>query len=106
MRRPRFAISSHPPFSTTPSGPSLGEPRLPLSTGSPSTVNCSMWHLCSTTPASRAQSVRWISPSAARPWPERFLGAHDISPEVQEVVTNAIALHHTPGVGLDQGPEA
>ena len=35
-----------------------------------------------------------------------FLGARDISPEDQRVVTNAIALHHTPGVGLDHGPEA
>jgi len=26
--------------------------------------------------------------------------------EGQEAVTNAIALHHTPGVGLDHGPEA
>ena len=35
-----------------------------------------------------------------------FLSAHGVRPEDQEVVTNAIALHHTPGVGLDHGPEA
>ncbi|MFY9917125.1 MAG: HD domain-containing protein [Mycobacterium sp.] len=36
----------------------------------------------------------------------RFLAAYDVSPEDEEVVTNAIALHHTPGVALDHGPEA
>ncbi|MCV7077670.1 HD domain-containing protein [Mycobacterium szulgai] len=35
-----------------------------------------------------------------------FLRAHEVNPEDQRVVTNAIALHHTPGVGLDHGPEA
>lgn len=35
-----------------------------------------------------------------------FLDAHAIDPEDQRVVTNAIALHHTPGVALDHGPEA
>ncbi len=35
-----------------------------------------------------------------------FLGAHEIGAKDQQVVTNAIALHHTPGVALDHGPEA
>lgn len=36
----------------------------------------------------------------------KVLAEHEIGPTAQEVVTNAIALHHTPGVGLDHGPEA
>ena len=35
-----------------------------------------------------------------------FLDARDVPVADQEVVANAIALHHTPGVGLDFGPEA
>jgi hypothetical protein len=35
-----------------------------------------------------------------------FLDAHTVPAKDQRVVTNAIALHHTPGVGLDLGPEA
>jgi hypothetical protein len=35
-----------------------------------------------------------------------FLDAHAVGPDDQRVVTNAIALHHTPGVSLDHGPEA
>lgn len=35
-----------------------------------------------------------------------FLDAHQVGPEDQRTVTNAIALHHTPGVALDHGPEA
>ncbi|KAA0110800.1 HD domain-containing protein [Mycolicibacterium sp. P1-5] len=34
------------------------------------------------------------------------LAAHDVALADQEVVTNAIALHHTPGVDLSHGPEA
>jgi hypothetical protein len=36
----------------------------------------------------------------------KFLDAREVSVANQEVVANAIALHHTPGVGLDFGPEA
>jgi hypothetical protein len=36
----------------------------------------------------------------------QFLDARKVPVADQEVVTNAIALHHTPGVGLDFGPEA
>jgi hypothetical protein len=35
-----------------------------------------------------------------------FLDAHQVPDADQEVVANAIALHHTPGVELDLGPEA
>jgi hypothetical protein len=35
-----------------------------------------------------------------------FLDERSVGPRDQGLVTNAIALHHTPGVGLDQGPEA
>ena len=42
------------------------------------------------------------SAALARP----FLDAHHVSSVNREVVTNAIALHHTPGVDLQQGPEA
>lgn len=36
----------------------------------------------------------------------KFLNARELAVADQKVVTNAIALHHTPGVGLDFGPEA
>ena len=35
-----------------------------------------------------------------------FADRHGVSADSRERVTNAIALHHTPGVGLDSGPEA
>jgi hypothetical protein len=35
-----------------------------------------------------------------------FADAHGLAPGHREVIANAIALHHTPGVGLDDGPEA
>jgi len=35
-----------------------------------------------------------------------FADRHGVPANSREVVTNAIAMHHTPGVGLDAGPEA
>jgi hypothetical protein len=35
-----------------------------------------------------------------------FADRHDVTPDAREVVTNAIALHHSPGVGLESGAEA
>lgn len=35
-----------------------------------------------------------------------FLAPHGVADERQKVVVNAIALHHTPGVGFEHGPEA
>lgn len=35
-----------------------------------------------------------------------FTNLHDVPDERRELVTNAIALHYTPGVGLDSGAEA
>jgi hypothetical protein len=35
-----------------------------------------------------------------------FADRHGVSGDSREVVTNAIAMHHTPGVGLESGPEA
>jgi hypothetical protein len=35
-----------------------------------------------------------------------FADRHGLPADRQEVVTNAIAMHHTPGVGLESGPEA
>ena len=35
-----------------------------------------------------------------------FADRHGVPAESREVVTNAIAMHHSPGVGLDSGPEA
>jgi hypothetical protein len=35
-----------------------------------------------------------------------FADRHGVPAERREVVTNAIAMHHTPGVGLESGPEA
>lgn len=35
-----------------------------------------------------------------------FADNHDVPEEQREVVTNAIAMHHTPGVGVESGAEA
>jgi hypothetical protein len=35
-----------------------------------------------------------------------FADRHDVAPGAREVVANAIALHHSPGVGLEAGAEA
>lgn len=35
-----------------------------------------------------------------------FADRHGVPADSREVVTNAIAMHHSPGVGLDSGPEA
>ena len=35
-----------------------------------------------------------------------FIDSHHLPADVRELVTNAIAMHHTPGVGLDSGAEA
>ena len=35
-----------------------------------------------------------------------FADRHGMPADSREVVTNAIAMHHTPGVGLESGPEA
>jgi hypothetical protein len=35
-----------------------------------------------------------------------FADRHGVPADSREVVTNAIALHHSPGVGLESGPEA
>src|SRR4051794_1624242 len=35
-----------------------------------------------------------------------FTDSHDVSTDDREVVANAIAMHHTPGVGVDSGAEA
>jgi hypothetical protein len=35
-----------------------------------------------------------------------FTDRHDVPADNREVVANAIAMHHTPGVGLDAGAEA
>jgi HD domain-containing protein len=35
-----------------------------------------------------------------------FADRHGVPADSREVVTNAIAMHHTPGVGLEAGPEA
>lgn len=35
-----------------------------------------------------------------------FADAHGLSPRTRELIANAIALHHTPGVVLEDGPEA
>ena len=35
-----------------------------------------------------------------------FADRHGVPADSREVVTNAIAMHHTPGVGLESGPEA
>lgn len=35
-----------------------------------------------------------------------FTDSHDVPEVRREVVTNAIAMHHTPGVGVDSGAEA
>jgi hypothetical protein len=42
------------------------------------------------------------SAAVAREFAER----HGVSADSREVVANAIAMHHTPGVGLEAGPEA
>lgn len=35
-----------------------------------------------------------------------FTDSHHLPADSRELIANAIALHHTPGVGLDSGPEA
>ncbi|HYY02839.1 MAG TPA: hypothetical protein VE736_03040, partial [Gaiellaceae bacterium] len=35
-----------------------------------------------------------------------FSDSHDVPPDDREVIANAIAMHHTPGVDLDAGAEA
>ena len=35
-----------------------------------------------------------------------FTDSHDVPADVRELVANAIAMHHTPGVGLESGAEA
>jgi len=35
-----------------------------------------------------------------------FADRHDVPADSREVVANAIAMHHTPGVGLESGPES
>jgi hypothetical protein len=35
-----------------------------------------------------------------------FADRHGVPADRREVVTNAVAMHHTPGVGLESGPEA
>src|SRR4051794_25031257 len=35
-----------------------------------------------------------------------FADRHGVPADSREVVTNAIAMHHSPGVGLQSGPEA
>ena len=35
-----------------------------------------------------------------------FAGRHGVPADSREVVTNAIAMHHSPGVGRESGPEA
>ena len=35
-----------------------------------------------------------------------FTDGHDLSADARELVANAIAMHHTPGVGVDAGAEA
>lgn len=35
-----------------------------------------------------------------------FTDSHHVPADLREVVANAIAMHHTPGVGLEAGPEA
>jgi hypothetical protein len=35
-----------------------------------------------------------------------FTDSHDVPTDDREVVANAIAMHHTPGVGVDSGAEA
>jgi len=35
-----------------------------------------------------------------------FADRHGVPADSREVVTNAIAMHHSPGVGLESGPEA
>ena len=35
-----------------------------------------------------------------------FTDSHDVSTDDRELVANAIAMHHTPGVGVDSGAEA
>jgi hypothetical protein len=42
--------------------------------------------------------------SAARA--REFADRHQVPSDSREVVANAIAMHHTPGVGLEAGPEA
>lgn len=54
--------------------------------------------------ASPVPEVDFTVRSAARA--RTFLNARSVAPQDQEVVANAIALHHTPGVGLDLGSEA
>jgi hypothetical protein len=36
----------------------------------------------------------------------QFSDAHEIPPDAREVIANAIAMHHTPGVGVEHGAEA
>ena len=74
--------------------------------GSRSTVSCSTWRRCSTTPGSRARcrEVDFTVRSAALA--REFADRHGVPADGRELVANAIAMHHTPGVGLESGAEA
>src|SRR5687768_13366483 len=73
--------------------------------GSRPTVSSCTWLQCSTTPGSRARCPRLTSRFAAPRWHE-FIDRHHVSADSRERVANAIAMHHTPGVGLESGAEA
>ncbi|TWD83029.1 HD domain-containing protein [Kribbella amoyensis] len=53
---------------------------------------------------SRTRDVDFTVRSAALA--RDFTDRHDVPERERELVTNAIALHHTPGVGVDRGAEA
>src|SRR4051812_43664289 len=89
LRTPEIHRSGEPRASRLPSGKRCrGRRAGPLDTGIPGPV----------------PDVDFTVRSAA--FAREFPDSHDVPADVRELAANAIAMHHTPGVGLESGAEA
>jgi hypothetical protein len=75
-------------------------------------VRCIRPLSCSRSPTSTAPCARrynvYASSGRARSaaLAREFADRHGVPADSREMVTNAIAMHHSPGVGLESGPDA
>jgi hypothetical protein len=59
-----------------------------------------------TTAADRGGRASSSDPLGSAAVAREFADRHGVPADSRAVVTNAIAMHHSPGVGLESGPEA
>ena len=81
-----------------------GARRSPNFMASRTTVSSCTWLQCSTTQGSRALCPRLTSRFAVPRW-HASSDSHGVPADGREIVANAIAMHHTPGVGVEAGAE-